>query len=271
MRPARLTVRGVHERQRLFLVLPVCVSGLELLVSLVVLAIAGLAQGVFGLGFAMIATPLLALFLNYRTAVFLSAVPLLVLSGLWLIAKRQRLRHAGLPWPMLPSIIVGAVLGVGVQVALSQRLSLLLLAALLALSIAMPWCLQRLRVDVSLAARRKAPVFGLLAGLTEAALNVGAPFMILFGELARLTRHQQLIALNLGFFFGKIVQVSLLSTSVWPVSPLPLTLGVMASLLFYRLGDRLAGRYSEATFKRLLTMFISLMVLCLIARAAVSW
>jgi len=237
------------------------VSDLELLVSLVVLAMAALAQGVFGLGFAMIATPLLALFLDYRAAVFFAAVPLLVLSGIWLVANRQGLRHEGIPWPLLPGIVLGAAAGVAVQVALPQRLSLLLLAGLLAFSIAMPWGLQRLRFDGSLAARRAAPLFGLLA--------VGAPFMVLFGELARLTRRQQLIALNLGFFFGKAVQVSLLSTSVWPVPPVALALGVVVSLLLYRIGDRLAGRYSEATFRRLLTMFIGLMVLSLVARAAV--
>ena len=245
-------------------------SELALLVSLIVLAAAGMAQGVFGLGFAMIATPLLALFLDYRAAVLLAAVPLLVLSGLWLFANRHGLRHAGVPWPLLPCIVAGAVVGVGVQVALPQRFSLLLLAALLTFSIVMPWALQQLRVDVSLTARRNAPVFGLLAGVTESALNVGAPFMVLFGDLARLTRHQQLIALNLGFFFGKTVQVSLMSTTVWPMSPVPLALGVIVSLLFYRLGDRLAGRYSETTFRRLLEMFIGVMVLCLIARAAFS-
>jgi hypothetical protein len=246
------------------------VSELELVVSLVGLAMAGLAQGVFGLGFAMIATPVLALFLDHRAAVFLAAVPLLAVSGLWLVVNRRRLRYAGLPWPLLPGIVAGAAVGVGVQVVLSQRSSLLLLAALLALSIAMPWGLQRLRVDVSLAARRYAPFFGLLAGVTEAALNVGAPFMLLFGELARLTRHQQLIALNLGFFLGKTVQVSLLSASAWPVSPMNLALGVITSLLFYRIGDRLAGRCSEAAFRRLLPRFIGVMALSLIARAVTS-
>lgn len=245
-------------------------STVEVLASLAILAGAAFAQGVFGLGFAMIATPLLALFLDYRAAVLLAAVPLLVLAGNWLVVNRHDLRHSGVSWQLLPGIVVGAVTGVWVHVALSERLSLLLLAALLAFSIALPWGLQRFRTDVSMAARRTAPLFGALAGITESALNVGAPFMVMFGELARLTRRQQLIALNLGFFFGKAVQVSLLSASAWPVSPLPLALGVMISLLFYRIGDRLAGHYPEETFRRLLAKFIGLMVLSLIARAATS-
>ena len=244
------------------------VTTVEVLASLAVLAVAAFAQGVFGLGFAMIATPLLALFLDYRTAVFLAAVPLLVLAGNWLIANRRALRHSGVPWSLLPGIVVGAAAGVWLQVALPERLSLLLLAALLAFSVALPWGLQHFRADVSAASRRAAPVLGTLAGVTESALNVGAPFMVLFGGLARLTRHQQLIALNLCFFAGKAIQVSLLSTTPWPVAPLPLVLGVSISLLLYGIGDRLAGRYPDAVFRRLLRVFLSFMAVSLVVRAA---
>jgi uncharacterized membrane protein YfcA len=125
------------------------VSTAELLASLAILAAAAFAQGVFGLGFAMIATPLLALFLDYRAAVFLAAVPLWVLAGTWLVANRRDLRNAGVPWPLLPGIAVGAVTGVWLQVALPERVSLLLLAALLAFSVALPWALQHFRTEVS--------------------------------------------------------------------------------------------------------------------------
>ena len=243
-------------------------STAELLASLAILAAAAFAQGVFGLGFAMIATPLLALFLDYRAAVFLAAVPLWVLAGTWLVANRRDLRNAGVPWPLLPGIAVGAVTGVWLQVALPERVSLLLLAALLAFSVALPWALQHFRTDVSQASRRAAPVFGALAGVTESALNVGAPFMVLFGGLGRLTRHQQLIALNLCFFVGKTIQVSLMTSAAWPVVTLPLVLGVSISLLLYRVGDRLAGRYPAAAFRRLLAAFLGFMAVSLVVRAA---
>jgi uncharacterized membrane protein YfcA len=244
------------------------VSTVEVLASLAILAAAAFAQGVFGLGFAMIATPLLALFLDYRAAVFLAAVPLWVLAGTWLVANRRDLRNAGVPWPLLPGIAVGAVTGVWLQVALPERVALLLLAALLAFSVALPWALQHFRTDVSQASRRAAPVFGALAGVTESALNVGAPFMVLFGGLGRLTRHQQLIALNLCFFVGKTIQVSLMSSAAWPVATLPLVLGVSISLLLYRVGDRLAGRYPAAAFRRLLAAFLGFMAVSLVVRAA---
>lgn len=236
--------------------------------SLAVLALAACTQGMFGLGFTMVATPLLALFLNYRAAVFLAATPLLVLAWFWLIRNRGILRSARVPWVLLPSIVAGASAGVALQFALSQRLALLLLAALLAFSVALPWGLQRWRTDLSARALRAAPVFGVLAGLTESALNVGAPFMVLFGGVARLTRQQQLIALNLCFAAGKLIQIGLLL----PVAGLPVPLWALipciaVSLLFYLAGDHFAGRYSEESFRRLLVGFLVAIVLALLVKA----
>ena len=50
---------------------------------------AGFAHGLFGIGFAMIAMPLLALFLDNRLAVVLAAVPLLTIVLGWLCVHRD--------------------------------------------------------------------------------------------------------------------------------------------------------------------------------------
>jgi uncharacterized membrane protein YfcA len=52
------------------------------------------------------------------------------------------------------------------------------------------------------------------------------------------------------------------------VSLLPLLYAVVVSMVFYRVGDRLAGQYPEAAFRRLLGVFLSLMAVCLVLRAA---
>lgn len=239
----------------------------ELLASLAILVVAAFTQGVFGLGFAMVATPLLALLLDYRSAVVLSAVPMLMLAGNWLLAHRSTLRHSGVPWSLLPGVVLGSAIGMWLHVALPERMSLLLLAVLLAFSVALPWGLQRIRADVSLASRRATPMFGVMAGMTETALNVGAPFMVLFAGLGRLTRHQQLIALNTCFFTGKVMQLGMLAMTPWPVPLWPLICAVTVSMVFYRLGDRLAGQFPEAAFRRLLGAFLSLMAACLVLRA----
>ena len=245
------------------------VSDLQFATVLSVLALAAFVQGMFGLGFAMIATPLLALFLDYQTAMWLAAVPLLVLAIYWLVVNRQCLGRSGIPWTLLPGIASGAVLGVVLQLVLPERASLLMLAALIVFSVVLPFLQRRWKPDNAIVGVRSAPLFGLLAGVTEAALNVGAPFMVLFAGLARLSRIQLLIVLNVCFALGKVIQIALLMflAPVAAVSPLLLAAGVLLSLLVFRVGDRFAGRLPERVFHMWLRIFLLAMSALLIVRS----
>lgn len=237
---------------------------------LVVLAIAGFAQGTFGLGFAMIATPLLALTLDYRGAVFLAAVPLLFVAVSYLIVQWRQVISEPLTRGITPGLICGSVLGVWVQTSLPQYAALALLAILLAGSAALPTILQR-----SLALRRKSAntspmLFGAFAGLTDTALNVGAPFIVLYGGLNKLNRLQQLLALNLCFAIGKTIQVTLTTAA----TPMPITIaylswGILASLVAYLAGARMAGRFSETGFRCALNLFLYVMA-CVIGYRAIA-
>ena len=236
--------------------------------ALLVLALAAFVQGVFGLGFAMIATPLLALFLDYQTAVMVAAVPLFVLAVYWLTVNRLYLFRSGIPWTLLPGIVTGAALGVALQVSLPQRVTLLLLAALILFSVMLPLIQRRWISESAMVCVSSAPWFGLFAGVTEAALNVGAPFMVLFAGLARLSRLQLLIALNVCFALGKSIQIALLMIVAPPPLSLPLLIaGVIVSLLAFRAGDRLAGRQSENGFHAWLRVFLVAMATLLVIRS----
>jgi uncharacterized membrane protein YfcA len=240
----------------------------QLLASAAILAGAGFAHGLFGIGFAMIATPLLALFLDYRLAVALSAIPLLAMALGWLGVHARAPGALARQGRLLPGIAVGAVAGALLQVSLPPVLSIVLLAVLLSASLAIPFFVQRAAALGSSSVRRTAPGFGVLAGMTESALNVGAPFMLLYGALARLNRFEQLLALNVCFALGKGIQIALMALA-WPVcaSGAALALCSGASLLAYAAGHRAAGRYAEDHFRRLLRNFIVCMVAALGVRA----
>ena len=243
-------------------------TAIQLLASAIILASAGFAHGLFGIGFAMIATPLLALFLDYRLAVALSAIPLLAMALGWLGAHaRVRGAWAG-QMRLLPGVACGAGLGALLQVSLPQVVSIALLAVLLTASLAIPKLVER-SAPLSVAAlQRTAPAFGVLAGMTESALNVGAPFMLLYGALARLNRFEQLWVLNVCFALGKAIQISLM-TLAWPAgaSGVAVVIGTGSGLLGYAAGHRSAGRYTEDHFRRLLRNFIVCMVGALVVRA----
>lgn len=237
--------------------------------SVAILALAGFAHGLFGFGFAMIATPLLALFLDYRVAVLLAAVPVLLMAPSWLLAHRRRVLACKVPASLLPAVAVGASCGVALQIALPQRVSLLLLAFLLVICVLTPWFLSRWRIPGIAAPARAAAMFGGLAGATESALNVGAPFMLIYGALARFDRLEQLTVLNLCFAVAKTIQVCLIYATGAPrVGLAALAFGTAASGACYYLGDRVANRFSDARFRKLLRAFLIVMVGALVVRAA---
>jgi len=243
----------------------------SLLGSVVILAAAGFAHGLFGIGFAMIATPLLALFLDYRAAVLLVAIPSLLMASSWLLVNRRQLRLCRIPTSLLPAIGIGSSLGVALHMGLPERVSLLLLASLLAASVLMPWALARWRAPEISSLGRAGAVFGGLAGMSESALNAGAPFVLLYGELARLNRLEQLVALNLCFALGKAIQVGLICmTSVPHISLAALAFGIAASLAAYYVGNGLASHFSEARFREMLRYFLAIMIGALIVRAAAT-
>lgn len=144
-----------------------------------VLALAGFVQGVFGMGFAMIATPLLAMVVDYSSAIYLAAVPLWVIASVFLLLERKRAFAEPLCLRLVPGIIAGSVIGVMLQTALPQRLSLALLGFLLIFGALVPTLLQWLKMAPRTMRARSVATFGASAGITEAALNVGAPFMVL--------------------------------------------------------------------------------------------
>lgn len=236
-----------------------------------ILAGAGVAHGLFGIGFAMIATPLLALFLDYRLAVVLAAVPLFAMALGWLLVHVRSRAALASQARLLPGIAVGAGAGTFLQVSLPEVASIVLLAVLLAASLVVPWLAERAAASQSTcvrAVRRGAPGFGMLAGMTESALNVGAPFMLLYGALARLSRFEQLLGLNICFAMGKGIQL-VLTALAWPTaaSSMPLLACTAASMLAYATGHQLSGRFDETRFRRLLRNFVVCMVAGLFVRA----
>jgi len=125
-------------------------------------------------------------------------------------------------------------------------------------------------VRINLSTRAPA-AFGAMAGLTESALNVGAPFMVLYGAIARLSRAEQLIALNACFALGKAIQVVLMRAVGLPqISWLALGVGTLVGIVAFYLGNAVGNKFSESRFRRVLRYFLVAIVSALILRAIYS-
>lgn len=241
----------------------------QVLLSVAILFFAGLIQGVFGLGFAMIATPILGLFLDYRVAVILAAIPLWFLATRYIIQRRQTVRSSPVTRSLGPAIIVGSIVGVVLYANLPVGANYALLGALLLISAFVPLALRHLGTLGKEPRIRGGLPFGLLAGVTESLMNVGAPFILLFSGISNLQRRQQLLALNLCFAIGKTVQILLIALFIpVTVSWAHIGLAVLSSSLGFSVGDRFGGQWSEEKFRRGLFVFLLIMAAAMAVRAA---
>ena len=223
-----------------------------------VILMAGLLQGALGFGFPFVATPLIALVTDMRTAVVFVLLPTLATICVALFSSGPLGATLARFWLMPLYAIAGAALGTWVFVSAPEAPYTLVLALLTLFYLS----LDRLgRTDWPVVRRHKrafAPVSGFAAGLFEGTANVAAPPMIIFYLALGLTPAMLVQALNICFLVGKTTQLTVLSTrggiglAEW-LATLPLVVvGVTGSLVGVRVRNRIDAQVFRAWVKRAL-------------------
>lgn len=236
---------------------------------LVVLA-AGVVQGALGFGFPFIATPLVAMGSDMRSAVVSVLLPTLAVTVANLAKSgplRPVLRRF---WPVPLYAMAGAALGTSLFIAAPHAPYALVLAVLIFLYLN----LDRLGLGQSAAVARHeralAPLAGLAAGVFEGTANVAAPPLIIFYLALGLTPAALVQALNICFFAGKLAQFALLASrgGVEPahwLASLPLAAFAVAGFFA---GLRLRRRIDARSFRLWVKRALLAIALVLIARHA---
>ncbi|MCU7932871.1 MAG: sulfite exporter TauE/SafE family protein [Candidatus Thiodiazotropha sp. (ex Codakia rugifera)] len=203
--------------------------------------LAGLIHGTFGIGFPMVATPLLALFTDVFTAVLICLIPTMSvnLTVIWQGGIKQ-LKNSRHYLPVVPFVLLGTVMGSFLLLWLDPRPFLLLLAIAILLylnqhrmqGLDFHWVKNQPTLAYAL--------FGFTAGLMAGTVNVMLPVLIvLFMEL-HIAAATMVVLFNLNFFTGKLTQSliflqqdlpgigSFLLTTLWlvPVALVALHLGM---------------------------------------------
>lgn len=232
----------------------------------VVVLFSGFVHGALGLGFPTIATPLIALVTDIRTAVILVLLPCLV-TIIVSIAKGGALtRVLTAFWTMPIYMLVGAAIGTRLFIAYPQFPYALLLSAVILIYLN----LDRLgRTEWPSVQRRKNTfgfVFGVLAGISEGTANVAAPPLIIYYLALGVQPVMLVPALNICFLAGKTTQFVTLAfaggvtTTQWLIT-LPFCGAAAASVL---LGLRIRNRIDAATYQRWIkrALFAMAAILC---------
>lgn len=240
--------------------------------ALPIMFLAGLVHGTFGIGFPLIATPLLALFTDVRTAVIITLLPTISVNVSILLSSGNLRAGLGPHWRVLPYVLIGAGAGSLVLTLVDPRPFLLLLAGALLLYLNQ----HRLSVlDLSWIRRQPGiayAFFGLTGGFMAGTVNVMIPVLIILAMELGIARIPMMQLFNLNFLSAKLVQIMVFFhagqlTQEGILSTLPLIPAALAALL---VGMWLRRRISEAQYRSVLRAVLWLMAAVLVIRFALQ-
>ena len=241
-------------------------SGEVLLYVALVCVLSGFAHGALGFGFPLVATPLVALAIDMKSAITLLApvtLALVVISALRGGSLRELLRRF---WFMPFGMALGAWLGTKLLLAAPPEPFLLVLALVLLFYLN----LERLGRGESALVQRLRALFGFgfafIAGVFEAIANVAGPVLFVYFMLLGAAPSQVVQTLNMCFTVGKGSQVATLAASgalqpaTW-AAVAGLTVPSVAALFA---GMRVRDRIDAPTYRRWLRKALWVMVALLL-------
>jgi len=231
-----------------------------------VMLVSGFAHGVIGFGFPIIATPLLALVLDLKTAVLVIVVPTIVVASINTVRGGKLGDSVGRFWFLPIVLMAGSYLGTRILIVSDTAPFILLLAAILLAYLN----LERFgRADFPLLRRHPgafAVFFGFVAGLFESTVNVSGPVLLIYFMMLGISPAALVQTLNFCFVGGKIAQGAAWSLSggvplVYWLYCLPWALLGVATLFA---GERIRRRTSTAVYLGWLRKFLWAMVVLLV-------
>ena len=242
--------------------------------ELELLAVAGVSfagsfvKSITGMGYPMLAIPVLSLVVGVEAAVVLIAVPNVVLNAVLGIGTRSERSHTRDLPVLLATMTLGAVAGALVLVEAPEEPLLIALA----LSV-LAFVVLRLRdPDLVLepaTTRRWSPLVGILAGLGQGAIGVSGPVVAAWLHGYRLPRDAYVFAVTLLFLAGGAAQlvVLLVAGLFTPERWLAAGVALVGALLALPTGVRLRSRLPGETFERLILALLVVSGASLLVRA----
>ncbi len=246
--------------------LPVAVI-LWLLLAVVV---SGFIQGALGFGFPFIATPMVAMVVDMRTAIIIVLLPTLATVAITLVTSGPLGPVMKRFWMMPVYATLGALAGTWLFVAAPDAPYQLLLALIIVIYLN----LDRIaRGDWPLIKRHErafGPLAGATAGLFEGTVNVAAPPLIIYYLALGLTPALMVQAMQICFLVGKTTQFTVLtlhggvSSAQW-LATLPLCVVAVAAGVG---GARMRDRIDAAMFRKWVKRALAIIALALLAQYA---
>jgi uncharacterized membrane protein YfcA len=238
------------------------------LVGALAALVGGFIKGAISFGFPTISTPLLALFIDVKTAVAVLVPPNMVLDGI------QARRGGGLAamarrlFVLVAAGAVGIVVGTRLLVVLPAHVATGVLGGFVLLFVVANATRFQPRVPAHWEPWLAVPV-GLIAGVVGGITNVpGTPLVIYFYALG-MAKQEFVRAVSVSFFLYKVVQlVALIWYGAFTLNLVVPTLGITAVAVgAFVLGVKLQDRMEQRVFNRVVLVYLGALGLWLVVRA----
>ena len=230
----------------------------------------GFIQGALGFGFPFIATPMVAMVVDMRTAIITVLLPTLATIVITLVTSGPLGPVMKRFWMMPVYAALGALAGTWLFVAAPEAPYQLLLALIIIVYLN----LDRIaRGDWPLIKRHErafGPLAGAAAGLFEGTANVAAPPLIIYYLALGLSPAMMVEAMQICFMVGKTTQFTVLtlhggvSSAQW-FATLPLCVVAVAAGVG---GARMRDRIDAAMFRKWVKRALAIIALALLAQYA---
>ena len=231
---------------------------IEGITIIAIIVFSALVHGLFGLGFPMLATPLLSLTSDVRSAIVMLLWPTLAINAVNVLRGGRWKESIGRFWPLALFGGIGSLAGTQLLVYTDPGPYKLLMAVMI-------WVylnVQRLGIRLSWVRRHvmlASMLFGLIGGLLAGTVNVMLPALIIFALEMNLTPLVTVQIFNFSFFFGKISQGTILLSHGYLdgaqfLSTLPL---VVIALLGLAVGIQFRERIKVERYRRWLKWILA--------------
>jgi uncharacterized membrane protein YfcA len=237
------------------------------LLVLGILFFAGMVHGTLGLGFPMLATPLVAMLTDVLSAMVIVLVPTLVVNTASISRGGNWRNSIGRYWPLAVYGAIGSILGTRLLVATDPEPYKLLLAAVILAYL----YVRRYGIRMSWVRTRPAfahAVFGTCGGLLAGTVNVMVPVLIVFALEARLPRRVSVQVFNFCFLAGKLSQALVFSKTGVLTSAIIIATPPLAGVTLLALagGMLLQRRIDPDTYRGWLTAVLLVIAVLLIGQ-----
>lgn len=243
-------------------------SLIELIIIVVAIGIGGMVHGTLGIGFPLVATPVIALVTDVRTAIIILLIPTMAVNITSIISGGEFTGVLKRFWYILVFIGIGSYIGTSLLVLIDPNPFRLLLALVIIFYIytrntsSISWGFVRTYPNLTGAG------IGTAAGFLAGTVNITMPPLIIYFSELRLTTIQLIQILNVCFFIGKLTQTAtFIGRDALDLHTVVVSIPfAVIAIVILKLGISVRNRIDAATYTKWLLTALKIIAVVLVVQ-----